>query len=210
MAQGNGIVSAVFSNWHFVSLNTDFEYAIVWAFPHSYDNDSCSCGTNPMCSSQASFNGFIIPGFRVGCYPLETLLQSTLECLYDSSCINQLKTMYYQLNVNFRPLDSFLSSPNVTVQSLVDRLLVERWETNVSYDEYYRTCAPVSCTYIFNGQISVIYTVTIIIGLYGGLSRMFKIMSPILVNIGYSILSYRHRRVGQERTAYIIEEISRN
>jgi hypothetical protein len=105
--------------------------------------------------------------------------------------------MYNQSNITFNPLDNSLSSPNMTVQSLVDTLLVTRWETNVIYDQYYTTCAPLSCTYTFAGQISVIYTVTIIIDLYGGLSVMFKLIAPILAKIVYYIISYRQRRVGQ-------------
>jgi len=209
MAQGNGIVSSVLSNWHFISLNAVFERAALWALPHSYGNDNCSCGTNAMCISQASLNGLIVPGFRVGCYPLEALLQSTLECLYNISCIDQLKTMYTQSNITFNPLDISLSSPNRTVQSLVDTLLVEKWETNVIYDQYYTTCAPLSCTYTFDGQISVVYTVTIIIGLYGGLSVILELITPILVQIGYYIVSYRHRRVEQPVAVITVTDISR-
>jgi hypothetical protein len=148
-----------------------------------------------MCISQASFNGFIVPGFYVGCYPLEALLQSTLECLYNISCINQLKSMYNPTNITFNPLDATLSSPNVTVQTPVNELLVERWDTKVTYEQYYTACSPRLCTYTFDRQISPIYTVTMIIGLYGGLLDVLKLIVPILVTIGYYIIRYRRRRV---------------
>jgi hypothetical protein len=150
-----------------------------------------------MCISQAEFDGYIVPGFQIGCYPLEALLQSTLECLYDISCIDQLKSMYNQTNLTFNALDASLSSPTRTVQSLVDTLLVETWETNVTYDQYYTACTPLSCTYTYNGEISLLYTITTIIGLYGGLSVMLKLIVPALVKIGYRIVSSRHRRVQQ-------------
>jgi hypothetical protein len=197
MAQGNGIVSSIFSNWHFVSLHTRVQNDALWAELHSYANGSCSCGTNAMCSSEASFNGSIVPGFRVGCYPLEALLQSTLECLYNVSCIDQLKFMYNHSNITFNPLDASLSSSNATVQSLVDELLVERWETSIVYEQYYTTCAPLSCSYTFDGQISLIYTITTIIGLYGGLTVALKLISPIIVRLGYYLIMRRRQRVGQ-------------
>ena len=197
MAQGNGIVSSIFSNWHFVSLNLDIKWATVWAKPLSYSNGSCSCGTNAMCTSEASFAGFIVPGFRVGCYPLESLLQSTLECLYNISCINQLKSMYTQTDIIFNPLNASLSAPNTTVQSLVAKLLVEEWETSVVYEQYYSTCASLSCTYSFDGQISLIYTITTIIGLYGGLTVVFKLISPFLVRMGYYLIRRRRQQAQQ-------------
>jgi hypothetical protein len=195
MAQGNGIVSTVLSNWHFLSGSLDDEYPCLWAEPRYYGDDNCSCATNAMCTSQASFNGSNVPGFRVGCYPLEALFQSTLECLYNVTCIDQLKSMYNQSNITFNPLDATLSSPNMTVQSLLDVLLIERWETSVVYENYYATCTPLSCVYTFSGQVSLVYTVTTIIGLYGGLSVALKVIIPLLVKIGHYVITRHRQRV---------------
>ncbi|CAF4164670.1 unnamed protein product, partial [Adineta steineri] len=131
MNQGNGIVSSILSNWHFISSDTVSQWDSLWALPHSYGNDNCSCGTSSMCISEASFNGLVIPGLHVGCYPFESLLQSTLECLYNISCIDQLESMYNYSNITFNPLNNSLSSANTTVQSLIETLFVEKWETNV-------------------------------------------------------------------------------
>ena len=151
IAQGNGIVSSILSNWHFHSLNTTFtrhiDYPSLWPEVRSYGKNNCSCGTSATCNSQAVLNGSTLPGLRVGCYPLEALLQSTLECLYNISCINILRFMYQRSNFTVDPLDATLSSPNATVQSLIDTLLVDRWETRVTYEQYYATCAPLACTY---------------------------------------------------------------
>ncbi|CAF0857918.1 unnamed protein product [Adineta steineri] len=103
--------------------------------------------------------------------------------------------MYTHSNMTFNPLSDTLSSRNTTVQSIVNNLLIERWETEVVYENYYATCDPLWCTYTFDGQISSIYTITIIIGLYGGLTVVFKLITPIIVRIGYYIIRYRRRRV---------------
>ncbi|CAF1062098.1 unnamed protein product [Adineta steineri] len=204
--QGNGIVSSIFSNWHFVSSDTGFAYAALWAVPHAYNNNSCICGASSTCISKASFNGITIPGLHVGCYPFESLLQSTLECLYNITCINQLKSMYTHSNMTFNPLSDTLSSRNTTVQSIVNNLLIERWETEVVYENYYATCDPLWCTYTFDEQISPIYTITIIIGLFGGLTVVFKLITPIIVRIGYYIIRYRRRRVSQVVTVMTIQQ----
>ena len=197
MAQGNGILSYILSNWHFVSSDVKFEYATVWTLPYSYGHESCSCATDARCITNASMDELIIPGFYVGCYPLESLLQSTLECLYNISCIDVIKSIGKIANYRLNPLDASLSNPKVTVQTLVDNLLIERWETNVSYEQYYNTCAPVSCTYTFDGKISLLYTITTIIGLQGGLSLSLKLVVPMISMIGYVIVSYRYRRIEQ-------------
>ncbi|CAF4114461.1 unnamed protein product, partial [Adineta steineri] len=204
--QGNGIVSSIFSNWHFLSLDTGFEYAALWAIPHAYNDNSCLCGTSSMCISQASFNGITIPGLHVGCYPLESLLQSTLECLYNITCINQLKSMYTHSNITFNPLNDTVSSRNATVQSIVNNLLVESWKTEVIYENYYAACDPLWCTYTFDGQISPIYTITTIIGLYGGLTVVFKLITPIIVRIGHYLIRYRRRRASQVVTVMTIDK----
>ncbi|CAF1677223.1 unnamed protein product, partial [Didymodactylos carnosus] len=33
---------------------------------------------------------FLVPGFLSGCYIIEALLQSSLVCLYDQTCLDQL------------------------------------------------------------------------------------------------------------------------
>ncbi|CAF1297121.1 unnamed protein product, partial [Rotaria sp. Silwood1] len=137
MAQGNGIVSTIQSNWYFHSINR-IQFSSVWATPRSYgDENNCSCGTNSMCTSLALINGSLIPGFRIGCYVLDSLLQSTLECLYNVSCIDQIKYLYNVTNIVIRSLNQSFSFPNETVQSLVDNLLIDKLESNVSYEQYY-------------------------------------------------------------------------
>jgi len=103
--------------------------------------------------------------------------------------------MYGSSNVTFNPLFSNLSSPNATVQSLVDALLVDQWETSVTYEQYYAACAPLSCTYIANKQPNALYMAAIIISLYGGLTTALKLLVPLFVKIGYNLMMYRRQRV---------------
>ncbi|CAF3367477.1 unnamed protein product [Rotaria sp. Silwood1] len=210
IAQGNGIVSSILSNWHILSLNTTFsrrtQWPSLWPEPRSYGNGNCSCATNAMCTSPAAFNGSIVPGFRVGCYPLEALLQSTLECLYNISCINMLRFLYNHTSFTVNPLNSTLSSFNSTVQSLVDRLLVDQWETNVSYEQYYRACTPLSCTYTIRERRNLAYIITSIIGLYGGLTIVLKLIVPELVKIGQYLIMRRRQALRSTKVVVVSQD----
>ena len=202
VSQGNGIVSAIQSNWHFVAIDR-INFDTVWTLPRSYgDQHTCSCMTSSLCTSSASINGSIIPGFRVGCYPLDSLLQSTLECLYYKNCLETLTSIDTSMNVTITPLNATISSPNVTVQSLVNDLLIDQWKTDVSYENYYSHCAPLSCSYSLNQRASLLYIITAIIGFYGGLSTALKIIAPALTKIGYSLVGF-YRTRGARRIALV-------
>jgi hypothetical protein len=195
IAQGNGIVSSIMSNWHFLSLNTSRSWLSLWSEPRFYNDGNCSCGTSAMCTSPAFIDEWRVPGFLVGCYPLEALLQSTLECLYDVVCIDKLKIMYVMVNATIRPLDPTLSASNATVQSLVNALMIDRWETSVFYERYYEACAPLSCSYLINKRANPLYIISTIVGLCGGLSVVLKLISPVIVRIGQRCIIRRQRRV---------------
>jgi hypothetical protein len=192
MAHGNRLVSSISSNWYAPStMEKDF---LIWFEARSYGVDSCSCGTNSMCTSFAAIDKWNVPGFLVGCSPVESLLQSTLECLYNVTCINGLKKPTQSSNITICPLDPTLSSPNITVQALLNALMVDRWEQNITYEHYYETCAPSLCTYVSTELANPIYIITSIVGLYGGLTVALQIIVPFLVKIGrYLIMCRRHR-----------------
>ena len=193
MAQGNGLLSPISSNWYMIPFGSN---GMVTMEPRSYGNSSCSCGTNSTCTSLAAIDEWVVPGFLVGCYPLESLLQSTLECLYNMTCINMLKNEKQSSNMTIHPLNSTISSPNVTVQSLLNALMVDRWESSVTYEHYYATCAPLSCTYVINKHASPIYIATTIIGLYGGLTVALRIIVPIFMKIIRYVIICRRQRIG--------------
>ncbi|UJR24291.1 hypothetical protein I4U23_027258 [Adineta vaga] len=198
MFQGNGIVSSIYSNWYFQTLRKE-SLAFLWTKPRSYGNENnCSCETNSMCSSPAMIENLSIPGFRIGCYVIDSLLQSTLECLYNISCINLMKSFYSVQDVTVIPLNTNLSSTNETVQSLVDRLLIDEWKFNISYENYYRTCSPRSCRYSIEERADPLYIIITIIGFYGGLTVALKIVAPLLMNIGRHFFRRFQNRIGVE------------
>ena len=197
IVKGNSLISSTLSNWYLadmiVSIRNSGEVDIL---PRSYGNNTCSCDTNSTCSTQASIDEWLIPGFRVGCYAIESLLQSTLECLYDATCISRITPNDPPSSMIFRPLDSALSSPTVTIQSLLDALMIDEWRLNITYDRYYTACAPAYCTYSFIMRFDSVYIFTTIMGLSGGLTVVLKLTVPFAVKIGRYIARYRLRLRG--------------
>jgi hypothetical protein len=158
--------------------------------PLQYGN--CSCATLAKCSYQYPITNianstiiFFVPGMYVGCYIIESLLQSDLRCFYNQTCINQLQS--YSLakaTVNVTALNNSLSSrffENSTIEELVNQLMVEEWTPSKMYENYYNECQPSQCTYTHQTKNSVIYIVTTLVGLIGGLITVLKLIVPRLV-----------------------------
>ena len=172
----------------------------------TYDNE-CSCALSTNCTTQAGFfksdSSEIIPieGFKMGCTPTESFLMSTLECFYNASCIHQMQEQIkYNATTNFTDASIPLSAnssqylPNTTVANLVDQLFIETWSTTINYTAYFQLCSPTSCSYTYVQHVSLLYTVTIVLGLFGGLNFVLKWISPAIIQIFLRVYQYREKR----------------
>ncbi|CAF0973874.1 unnamed protein product [Adineta steineri] len=198
---GNAIMSA---------YGTNFQYIVPWGNPPYpaaitqaliYD-DECSCALNMNCTTQA---GFIlddlstikpINGLKIGCTPSEALFSSTLECFYDISCINLILEFVDNDNMLYSPLSSNNSrfSMNSTVLDLIANVFIEDWLTSIDYPEYFNQCLPSSCSYQYIQRFNWLYTVTVLLGLYGGLSFIFKWLCPKIILLFNQIYQYYRKR----------------
>ena len=113
-----------------------------------------------------------------GCYPLETILQSTLACFYNQQCIdssNNFAAMNLSLSTSTRfPLTS-------TIESVVNQLMIEEVYSNASYDSYFNQCKPLLCTYSYVNNSHIIEGIKTLIGLYGGLLIICHVLAIIIV-----------------------------
>jgi hypothetical protein len=126
-----------------------------------------------------------VPGFFNGCFTIEALLVSDLHCFYNQTCIDELQSYFLSPPRNITALDESLLSrflPNSTLESVVDELMVEQWNRSIMYDQYYNECQPTECTYTDKTKNSIIYIVTTLFGLTGGLTTALKFLVPRLVN----------------------------
>ncbi|CAF1203961.1 unnamed protein product [Adineta steineri] len=150
---------------------------------YCYFSDKCVIPSSIKNSNSTPL--FVVPGLYDGCYIVEALLQSTLECFYSQTCIPQLQS-YYNSNstMNTRPLDISSKSKysvHSTVQHLLNQLMIEEWNANDKYENYYNKCQPIECSYSYKTRNGIVYIITALLGLVGGLITVLKIVVPNLV-----------------------------
>ncbi|CAF1085467.1 unnamed protein product [Didymodactylos carnosus] len=166
-------------------------------------NETCQCSVMSTCIEQAGIYDtstgqiqFLVPGFLSGCYIIEALLQSSLVCLYDQTCLGQLSYIdggqwTKQLNVSYPSR----YSPDTLIQKIIDSLMIEQLNTITSYESYYQECQP-TCYINFPQNTSNTSSmmvqqlmddnltfVAIILGLAAAISIILKILILCLVNL---------------------------
>ena len=184
--QSNALFSALFTNYYFYVRKRN-----VYAIGYSEYYGNCTCTFSAACVEQYPIYDsndkvlFTVPGMYTGCYVIESLLQSTLQCFYDQTCINQLQSYFLSSSTMYiTALDSSLPTQyfiNSTIEDLLDHLMVEQWNSSHMYENYYNACHPAQCTYTHQAKNNIIYIVTTLIGLVGGLITVLKLLVPQLV-----------------------------
>ncbi|CAF1537727.1 unnamed protein product, partial [Adineta ricciae] len=156
---------------------------------------TCSCANDIRCGRQAAlYTGpsgarqviFIVPGFYSRCFPVESLLPSTLECFADtSSCLESMTNLTNEtLFINMKRLNTSQPSRfpvNTTINVLLEQLFIENWSSILHYPTYFNKCQPASCSYTTVAQRSTLQVVTTIAGLVGGLSIAFRVIAPSII-----------------------------
>ncbi|CAF1948731.1 unnamed protein product [Rotaria magnacalcarata] len=204
ITNGNTFVSSYLLNWYWPLHNTNNQI-IVRAHAAAL-NDSCSCEKHRHCvqprgiySSTMNNAYWIIPGIHVGCSIVETLLNSTLECLCNQTCINLLQvyvrtaSIYISDVINVTVLDSVLPSrfvPNIMIQELANEHFIESFQYEISYLEFYNQCAPSVCLYTFEKRSNFLIIISIILALWGGLTLSFGFLAPCFVKLLFKINAY--------------------
>ncbi|CAF3953325.1 unnamed protein product, partial [Rotaria sp. Silwood1] len=134
-----------------------------------------------------------LSGIVIDCFPLKTTLASSLECFYNQSCLNILLSGY-QKTINVSILDQYKSSRfllTTPIEPLLNELFIEKIVTETMFHKYYLECAPIYCHYIDSRRFDLIYVITILVALFGGLNTVLRLITPYLVNL---IFFLKHRR----------------
>lgn len=141
---------------------------------------------------------YIPPGLVQGCYMIDTLRLSTLECFYaDSDCFPKLfqaidrladsfDTPLPQVDVHPLRYNAALTRfpPRTLLSHIIEEMMIENWTVDESFDQYYSACRPNYCTYVHIQQNQHFLTViTSLISLVGGLTAALRILVPLLVKL---------------------------
>jgi hypothetical protein len=99
--------------------------------------------------------------------------------------------------MNISLLDSTIHSRfsiNTTIEVLMKALFLEKWNVSFSYEQYYNTCAPISCTYNIEQQFDLSLVVVTAVAVYGGLNKGLRILIPLLVSLILLLRRYLRAR----------------
>lgn len=168
------------------------------------DGTECGCHADLACHMTVGFYEFetvsrsdarynltevypreFLAGWKVACWPLESLLLSTLDSFYNQTVLNAV-VAYVNASTGTDRFRALHSSPNdrfarnATIESLVDELFVDRWNRRWNYSAYYSNCQPRFCRYNVNERAQALYIITTLLGLYGGLSVVLRLLVPHL------------------------------
>ncbi|CAF4128482.1 unnamed protein product, partial [Rotaria sordida] len=173
---GSNMIMNVWStNWEY-SFQTEFILPVARTEPVNYGE--CNCGLSFKCTQSSG-------GMMSGCYPLESILQTKLYCFYDQNCIDSSGNF---TSLNMSTLEKSQFNLNSTIESILNNLMIEEYKTNLSYENYFNQCQPLSCSYSYIKTHDITQTIISLISLYGGLVIITRCLAIIFVKI------YQHKK----------------
>ena len=197
--QGNSLVSTTISSLSFrLVLNdtSNINDTSTWRITLRYKlyNTTCSCLLTTKCVEPAyvwtyprSSRVFDIPGILIGCYTFEAMLQSNLHLFYNQTGVDWLRT---KLNMTqsstitaMDPSQSSRFTITSPIGDIIANMMIEQWQRNISYADYYAQCQPIYCKYSYARQNDALYIITTITALIGGLSSALQMFVPRVVKL---------------------------
>ena len=79
---------------------------------------------------------------------------------------------------------------NMSLNDHLLHLFLKNWSTKINYSMYFDKCAPSICTYTTMVNTNVVYAITLLLSLYGGLVLIFRLIAPSVVHV---MLKLKHR-----------------
>jgi hypothetical protein len=136
-----------------------------------------------------------------GCTPLDSMRQSTLECLYNQTCIDMisLQPEISQPKALNKSLTRF--SLNSTIGIIFDEsLFVESWQNTSNFENYFSACAPQSLSYSSQERFHRGTILTVTVSAFSGLVIVWKLLTPIFIKIYYLIKRKKQPSISLEET----------
>ncbi|CAF3867982.1 unnamed protein product [Adineta steineri] len=165
----NILMTVYQSNWEFDRVSRTPSYKATHIFPLNYTG--CSCSSSSRCVSSSL-------GMLIGCYPLETIFQTILDCFYNQQCIDSTNN-FKSINTSTLETSRFLL--NQTIELVVNELMIEELKSEINYTNYFNACSPSLCIYSYVDKRNAIEGILTLIGLYGGLVIICRLIGIIIV-----------------------------
>ena len=197
MYRTNLIVNAFNTDWTLQYGDISNGY-LLRNVPRLFANSSCNCVLSGDCQQPLRIGppDLVLPGLVVGCTPMHGFRLSTLECLFSSNCTNTiLNYLHYYTQDNGSEPSNF-TIPNKLplsavpllesdrgnfkktdrIGSLLDASFIDQSNQTVSYENYFAACSPSNCYYTYVKSNDILYILTSLLGLYGGLTISLRLI----------------------------------
>ena len=176
--RGNQLFSAILTKWQIApdAMKTLYTAPIKYSTSTSDNTSECQCSEHEdSCLQETVVDLQPIAGFQTGCYLVDALLKSSLECFYKTACLSRIGTN------SIVALDGTLLSrysPNATIGDFLSHMMVEEWNANAAYESYFSMCNASDCTYSYASGGHVVVVMSNMIGLLGGLTIILGVVVP--------------------------------
>jgi hypothetical protein len=105
--------------------------------------------------------------------------QDLFVCLSDQICLNQI-IQIINFSTSIVALNSLYTTrypENTTsIESIINQLFIESWLNSSSYSSCFQECAPSVCQYSYVERNNILYILTTLLGLYGGLTVVLRLV----------------------------------
>ena len=122
---------------------------------------------------------------------VEAVLQSDINCLFHVDCLQQLVDSLNMTNITVSNIVLNSTSSRYQTNSILleifSNMMLEEWNSQISYEKYFSICNVSVCTVTYVNVGNVIYIITTIIGLIGGLTKVHRFGLLLLAKIISSI-----------------------
>jgi hypothetical protein len=131
------------------------------------------------------------------------VLQSDLRCFSDDLCLQQLmNSLYLSTNTSSLSYSTSIYLVTATLQEIVSNLMIEQWNNQTTYQDYFNECQPDECSATYVRRGNVLYIITTMAGLIGGLTKVYKFAVPLTVPIVISlIIRLKRTKLARNRVA---------
>jgi hypothetical protein len=97
---------------------------------------------------------------------------------------------------NLDPSQNSRYLPTTPFSQIIQWLLIENWNTNLEYDQYYYQCEPSSCSYLSSTTSDIRGLLNAVLATIGGLPTILKLVIPLVVKLIYGLIQKIRGRGG--------------
>jgi len=143
-----------------------------------------------------------LEGIHGGCSIIDSVLKSSMICWFKDSCLTRLQLLSSKAGVlqplSINLLDRKLPSrysPDTSIETIFNEIMIEDWNFSYSFENFYHKCKPLSCSFTYEKKANIVYIITVITSLIGGIDIILRLISPTIIKIIFKFIgAFKHCR----------------